>query len=60
LNRRNGIARAQLLSLAAQNAKSAKRKSITIKDVNRVSKLFMDISEATQHLKKYEGKMMFH
>jgi len=50
----------QLLSLAAQNAKSAKHKEVTIKDVERVSKLFMDVSEATQHLKKYEDKMMFH
>ncbi|MBE0520191.1 RuvB-like helicase, partial [Candidatus Bathyarchaeota archaeon] len=50
----------QLLSLAAQNAKSAKHKEVTIEDVERVSKLFMDVSEATQHLKKYEDKMMFH
>jgi len=50
----------QLLSLAAQNAKSAKRKNVTIKDVERVSELFMDVSEATRHLKKYEDKMMSH
>jgi TBP-interacting protein len=50
----------QLLSLAAQNAKSAKRKDVMIEDVERVSKLFMDVSEATQHLKKYEDKMMIH
>jgi len=50
----------QLLSLAAQNAKSAKRKEVSIKDVERVSNLFMDIAEATQHLKKYEDKMMIH
>lgn len=50
----------QLLSLAAQNAKSVKHKDVTIEDVERVSKLFMDVSEATQHLKKYEDKMMFH
>ncbi|MGD8545202.1 MAG: RuvB-like domain-containing protein [Candidatus Bathyarchaeota archaeon] len=50
----------QLLSLAAQNAKTAKRKEITIDDIERVSSLFMDISEATQHLKKYEEKMMIH
>jgi len=50
----------QLLSLAAQNAKSAKRNDVTIKDVERVSKLFMDVTEATQHLKKYEDKMMSH
>jgi len=50
----------QLLSLAAQNAKNAKRKNIKTEDVERVSKLFMDVSEATQHLKKYEEKMMLH
>ncbi|MCK4474807.1 RuvB-like helicase, partial [Candidatus Bathyarchaeota archaeon] len=50
----------QLLSLAAQNAKSAKHKNVTVEDVERVSKLFMDSSEATQHLKKYEEKMMLH
>jgi len=50
----------QLLSLAAQNAKSAKRKDVTIEDVERVTKLFMDVSEVTQHLKKYEDKMMMH
>ncbi|MDH5747228.1 MAG: hypothetical protein OEZ21_09825 [Candidatus Bathyarchaeota archaeon] len=50
----------QLLSLAAQNSKSAKHKDVTIEDVERVSKLFMDVSEVTQHLKKYEDKMMIH
>ncbi len=50
----------QLLSLAAQNAKSAKRKDVAIKDVQRVSNLFMDVSEATRHLKKYDDKMMAH
>ena len=50
----------QLLSLAAQNAKSAKHKNVTVEDVERVSKLFMDSGEATQHLKKYEEKMMLH
>jgi TBP-interacting protein len=50
----------QLLSLAAQNAKSANRKDVAIKDVERVSNLFMDVSEATRHLKKYDDKMMAH
>lgn len=50
----------QLLSLAAQNAKSAKRKDVTTKDVERVTELFMDVYEATQHLRKYEEKMMTH
>ena len=35
-------------------------KEIAIEDIERVSSLFMDISEATQHLKKYEEKMMIH
>ncbi len=48
------------MSLAAQNSRSAKRKDITVKDVERVSNLFMDVSEATRHLKKYEDKMMIH
>ena len=50
----------QMLSLAAQNAKRAKRKGVTVEDVERVSKLFMDITEAAQHLKKYEDKMLIH
>jgi TBP-interacting protein len=50
----------QLLSLAAQNAGSAKRKSVTVKDVERVNGLFMDVSEAAEHLKKYEDKLMYH
>jgi TBP-interacting protein len=50
----------QLLSLAAQNAGSAKRKSVTVKDVERVNELFMDVGEAAEHLKKYEKKLMYH
>jgi TBP-interacting protein len=50
----------QLLSLAAQNAKSAEHKSVTVEDVKRVNKLFMDIGEAAHHLKKYEERMMMH
>ncbi|MEM3626941.1 MAG: RuvB-like domain-containing protein [Candidatus Bathyarchaeia archaeon] len=50
----------QLLSLAAQNSKVMKRNSVTVEDVDRVSSLFMDISEATEHLKKYEEKLMYH
>lgn len=50
----------QILSLAAINAKRANHKQITVSDVERVNKLFMDISEATEHLKKYEEKMMIH
>jgi len=50
----------QLLSLAAQNARAAKRESVTLKDVERVDKLFMDIGEAAEHLRKYEEKLMYH
>jgi len=50
----------QLLSLAAQNAKTLKREKVTVEDVERVDKLFMDIGEAAEHLKKYEEKFMTH
>jgi TBP-interacting protein len=49
-----------LLSLAAQNAKTAKRKKVILKDIERVDKLFMDIGEAADYLKKHEEKMMTH
>ena len=50
----------QLLSLAAQNATAMKHKSVTLEDVERVDALFMDISEASEHLRKYEEKLMYH
>ncbi|RLG97268.1 TATA box-binding protein, partial [Candidatus Bathyarchaeota archaeon] len=50
----------QLLSLAAQNAKVAKRETVTIEDVERVGNLFMDVNEAAEHLRKYEEKLMYH
>jgi TBP-interacting protein len=50
----------QLLSLAAQNARAMKHKKVSADDVERVDKLFMDIGEAAEHLKKYEEKMMIH
>ncbi|HDJ04899.1 MAG TPA: TATA box-binding protein, partial [Candidatus Bathyarchaeota archaeon] len=50
----------QLLSLAAQNAKVRKSEVVTIKDVERVDSLFMDVSEATEHLRKYEEKLLYH
>ncbi|MFQ6065536.1 MAG: RuvB-like domain-containing protein [Candidatus Bathyarchaeia archaeon] len=50
----------QLLSLAAQNARISKLKKVSLKDVERVDKLFMDIGEAAEHLRKYEEKMMLH
>jgi TBP-interacting protein len=50
----------QLLSLAAQNATVMKRKSVTLEDVERVDTLFMDVGEASEHLKKYEEKLLYH
>jgi len=50
----------QLLSLAAQNARSLKHQKVTVEDVQRVDSLFMDIGEAAEHLKKYEEKLMKH
>jgi len=50
----------QLLSLAAQNAKIQKNDSVTIEDVDRVDTLFMDVQEATEHLRKYEEKLLYH
>jgi TBP-interacting protein len=50
----------QLLSLAAQNSKTAKKEKVTIEDVQRVDDLFMDIGEAAEYLRKYEERMMIH
>jgi len=50
----------QLLSLAAQNAKVMKRESVSVDDVQRVDSLFMDTYEATEHLRKYEERLMYH
>lgn len=50
----------QLLSLAAQNARATKREKVAREDVERVDKLFMDIGEAAEHLRKYEEKLMYH
>jgi TBP-interacting protein len=50
----------QLLSLAAQNSRVGKRKKVSVEDVERVRNLFMDIGEATEHLRKYEEKLMYH
>lgn len=49
-----------LLSLAAQSAKTASRDRVTVEDIDRVDKLFMDIGEAAEYLKRYEEKMMTH
>ncbi|RLG95761.1 TATA box-binding protein [Candidatus Bathyarchaeota archaeon] len=50
----------QLLSLAAQNAKVQKHESVTLEDVERVDSLFMDVQEATEHLRRYEDKLLYH
>jgi len=50
----------QLLSLAAQNARSLGHEKVKVEDVDRVDSLFMDIGEAAEHLKKYEEKLMKH
>ena len=50
----------QLLSLAAQNARVAKRDVVEVEDVRRVDGLFMDVGEAAEYLRKYEEKMMRH
>jgi len=50
----------QLLSLAAQNARSLGHERVSVEDVERVDTLFMDIGEAAEHLKKYEEKFMKH
>ncbi len=50
----------QLLSLAAQNARVAGRDVVSVEDVRRVSKLFMDVGEAAEFLRRYEEKMLKH
>ena len=50
----------QLLSLAAQNARSLKHDTVAVGDVERVDSLFMDIGEAAEHLREYEEKLMYH
>ncbi|MEM0313156.1 MAG: RuvB-like domain-containing protein [Candidatus Bathyarchaeia archaeon] len=50
----------QMLSLAAQNAKSFNREKITLEDVQRVDELFMDVAEASEYLRKYEEKLLVH
>ncbi|MDH5634881.1 MAG: RuvB-like domain-containing protein, partial [Candidatus Bathyarchaeota archaeon] len=49
-----------LLSLAVQSAKAGGRDKVTMKDVERVDDLFMDIGEAAEFLKEYEEKLMRH
>jgi len=47
-----------LLSPAAQSAKVGGKDKVTMKDVERVDDLFMDIGEAAEYQKKYEEKLM--
>ena len=49
-----------LLSLAAQSAETGGKGKVTMKDVERVDDLFMDIEEAAEYLKEYEEKLMRH
>lgn len=50
----------QLLSIAAQNAKLEGKNTVEAADVERVYGLFMDVSEAVRHLKKYEERLLKH
>jgi len=50
----------QLLSLASQNSRSAGREEVSLEDVERVSGLFLDVSQAVEHLKKYEERLLKH
>jgi len=37
-----------------------KNEKVSVEDVERVDKLFMDVGEAAEHLRKYEEKLMHH
>lgn len=50
----------QLLSIAAENARSRGASKVSVEDVDRVDDLFMDVSEAVEHLRKYESLMLKH
>ncbi|MCS7120319.1 MAG: hypothetical protein NZ952_03850 [Candidatus Bathyarchaeota archaeon] len=50
----------QLLSLAAQNAKVMKHETVKLEDVERVDSLFMDTYKASEHLRKYEDRLLYH
>jgi TBP-interacting protein len=50
----------QLLSLAAQHAKVVGRDTVKEEDVDRVARLYMDIGEAAEHLRKYEARLLKH
>jgi DNA helicase TIP49 (TBP-interacting protein) len=42
------------------SGKTADRDKVTVKDVEKVDQLFMDIGEAAEYLKKFEEKLMTH
>ncbi len=48
----------QLLSIAAENARSRGGSKVSVEDVDKVDDLFMDVSEAVEHLRKYESRML--
>ncbi|MGC8555568.1 MAG: RuvB-like domain-containing protein [Conexivisphaera sp.] len=48
----------QLLSVSTQIARAAGREAVGAADVERAASLFMDISQAVEHLKKYEEKLL--
>ncbi|MHC1589582.1 MAG: RuvB-like domain-containing protein, partial [Candidatus Hecatellaceae archaeon] len=50
----------QLLSLASQNAASKRRSKVELEDVERVGRLFVDVSGAAEYLKKYEERLLRH
>ena len=50
----------QLLSLASQNAASKRRSKVELEDVERVGRLFVDVSGAAEYLKKYEERLLKH
>lgn len=50
----------QLLSLASQNASASRRSRVELEDVERVGRLFVDVSGATEYLRKYEEKLLKH
>lgn len=50
----------QLLSVASQNSRMLNKDKITMDDVERAHRLFMDVEQAAEHLKRFEEKMLKH
>ena len=44
----------------APKPRGSKHEKVALKDVERIDKLFMDVGEAAEHLRKYEEKLMYH